>query len=229
MILLNPKFCLNLKYSCLKSVIILFFGLLVLNGCSIGQKDVQPEIGFWHTFKQGDTLEKIASRYSVSFKIIQKKNDIYDSNDLTPGMRIFIPGVRHIAKSSRKPTSRQQFIWPAKGVISSGYGTRHQKKHDGIDITRDQGRDIIASANGTVEYNGWKKGYGKVIIINHNNGFKTLYAHNQTSYVNKGQFVKQGQKISYMGSTGRSSGIHLHFEIQKNGKPRNPLRYLPTR
>lgn len=207
----------------------MFIGLAVINGCSMPQKEIQPEVGFWHIFKQGDTLENIATRYSVSSKIIQKKNDIYDAKDLIPGMNIFIPGVRHIAKISKKPTPRLQFIWPAKGVISSGFGTRHQKKHDGIDITRDQGREILASANGTVEYNGWKKGYGKVIIISHKNSFKTLYAHNQTLYVSKGQFVKQGQKIAYMGSTGRSSGIHLHFEIQKNGVPKNPLRYLPIR
>ncbi|MBT4289830.1 MAG: peptidoglycan DD-metalloendopeptidase family protein [Deltaproteobacteria bacterium] len=229
MIFLRIKFTSDIKYVRISGLLLMVISVLILNGCSISQKEALPEIGFWHTFKHEDTLEKISSKYSVSLNIIQKKNDIYDSEDLVPGMKIFIPGVRHVTKSSHKPVPRLQFIWPAKGVISSGYGTRHGRKHDGIDITKDNGRKIVASASGTIEFKGWKKGYGKVLIINHGNGFKTLYAHNQTLYVDKNQYVNQGQKIAYMGSTGISSGIHLHFEIQKNGKPINPLRYLQAR
>jgi len=229
MIFLRIKTTFGFKYIHIRALLLMVISLLILNGCSVSQKEAPLKIGFWHTFKQEDTLEKIASKYSVSINIIQKKNDIYDSEDLVPGMKIIIPGVRHITKSSHKPVLRLQFIWPAKGVISSGYGIRHGRKHDGIDITKDNGRKIVASASGIVEFNGWKKGYGKVLIINHGNGFRTLYAHNQTLYVNKKQYVNQGQKIAYMGSTGKSSGIHLHFEIQKNGKPVNPLRYLQAR
>ena len=101
--------------------------------------------------------------------------------------------------------------------------------HEGIDITRDGGKDIRAVAKGKVEFSGRKNGFGKTIIINHSNGIKTLYAHNFRLYVKKGMYVKQGAIIAKMGKSGKSTGIHLHFEVRINGKPHNPLRFLPVR
>ncbi len=210
-------------------------GLILLASCS-GKSVIQTkDRGFWYTFQRGDSIERIAERYSVDPWTLRKHNGIYDPDDLRPGIRIFIPGVRRIESKSRtqrkKTASRQsdRFIWPAQGVISSGYGKRHGKMHLGIDITRDGGRKIIAAKSGRVVFSGYRNGYGKTVVIDHGKGVKTLYAHNQTLYVKKNHRVQQGKQIAKMGSTGKSSGIHLHFEIIVNGKHQNPLRYLPIR
>lgn len=136
---------------------------------------------------------------------------------------------QRVKKKKRYTSGKRSMIWPSPGIISSGYGRRHGRMHQGIDLTRDGGRDILAAASGTVVYSGYKNGYGKCIIINHGRGLRTLYGHNKTNYVRKGQRVRQGSVIAKMGKTGRVTGIHLHFEIQVNGKHQNPLRYLPTR
>ncbi len=179
-------------------------------------------------------MESIAAKYSVSRLEIQKANGIYDPRDLDVGMRIVIPGSRKkIVPPAIKPQKYVgrsiNLIWPSKGIISSGYGKRHGRMHSGIDITRDGGRDIKAAASGVVEFSGSQKGYGKTIIINHGKGIRTLYAHNEKLYVKKGIRVKQGTIIAKMGSTGTSSGIHLHFEVRINKKTENPLRFLPVR
>lgn len=133
------------------------------------------------------------------------------------------PRVTH-RKKGAKP-----LMWPSMGTISSGFGMRHGRMHLGIDITRDGGYDIRAAASGKVVFSGRKSGYGKCIIIDHGRGLRTLYAHNRTNYVGRGQRVKKGSIIAKMGRTGRVTGIHLHFEVQVNGKQQNPLRYLPIR
>lgn len=214
---------------------------VLLSSCST---HTAPKHGKWHILKTGETLEVLSKRYSVPITDIKAANDIYDPDDLAPGNRLFIPTpvrikieqkkavTKPIPKVHPKPGSRRvntRFIWPSNGTISSGYGMRHGRLHEGIDITKDRGRDIRAAAAGIVEFAGNKSGYGKTIIINHGGGFKTLYAHNQKHFVRKGMRVKVGTLIARMGSTGRSTGIHLHFEIQYRGKPQNPLRYLPVR
>ena len=136
---------------------------------------------------------------------------------------------RRVKKKKRYKAGTSPLIWPSPGIISSGYGKRHGRMHQGIDLTRDGGFNIRAAASGKVVFSGYKNGYGKCIIIDHGRNLRTLYAHNQTNYVGKGQRVKQGSIIAKMGKTGKSTGIHLHFEVQLNGKHQNPLRYLPTR
>lgn len=120
------------------------------------------------------------------------------------------------------------FVWPAVGgYISSHYGPRWGTMHRGIDIARPTNRNILASDNGVVEkvaYNA--NGYGHYVIINHNNGYKTLYGHLASTSVKVGQTVPKGTKIGVMGTTGRSTGIHLHFEVIKNGTKVNPINYL---
>ncbi len=101
--------------------------------------------------------------------------------------------------------------------------------HEGIDITKDKGRDVRSAGAGVVEYAGRKSNYGYTIVINHGKGLKTLYAHNAKLYAKKGMRVNSGVIISRMGSSGKSSGIHLHFEVRYQGKPQNPLRHLPVR
>ncbi|MFB7638072.1 peptidoglycan DD-metalloendopeptidase family protein [Peribacillus butanolivorans] len=119
------------------------------------------------------------------------------------------------------------YSWPADGgYISSKQGQRWGKLHKGIDIARPTTRTITAADHGIVEFAGDSGGYGNKVIINHNNGFKTLYAHLDSIDVKAGQKVGKGMKIGMMGSTGHSTGVHLHFEVYKNGSLANPLNYI---
>ena len=121
-----------------------------------------------------------------------------------------------------------QFIWPTNGgVITTYQGMRWGKFHKGIDIAGPNTYSILASAGGKVEFAGWINGYGKTIKINHLNGYKTQYAHLESIDVNVGDNVSKGNKIGVMGSTGRSTGIHLDFEVYLNGKLLNPIDVLP--
>ena len=123
------------------------------------------------------------------------------------------------------------FVWPAKGVFTSGFGPRWGRMHKGIDIAAPTGTPIHAAASGVVVSAGWNRGgYGKLVDIRHPDGTLTRYAHNSKILVRKGQQVQQGQRISLMGSTGFSTGPHLHFEIRKGGKKAvNPISLLPPR
>lgn len=119
-----------------------------------------------------------------------------------------------------------QFIRPCSGYLSSRYGRRWGRNHNGIDIAGSHGSAIKAAASGTVTYSGWMSGYGYYVVIDHGNGYQTAYGHNSSLLVSKGQRVSQGQTIAKMGNTGRSTGTHLHFEIKKNGVFQNPLGYV---
>ncbi|MCP4757215.1 MAG: M23 family metallopeptidase [Proteobacteria bacterium] len=121
------------------------------------------------------------------------------------------------------------YIWPSLGTISSGYGKRYGRFHPGIDIADDKGRAVRATESGKVVFSGNRRVYGRTIVIDHGNGIESVYGHNARLYVKKGMSVVQGQKIAKMGSTGRSTGIHLHFEIKVNGKIVDPRKYLESR
>lgn len=135
---------------------------------------------------------------------------------------------RQIASYDQKPS-----IFPCYGSIESSFGRRRDpmgrggyEYHDGIDIASRRGTPIRATASGIVEEAGWEGSFGKLVVINHNNGYKSYYGHNASIIVRKGQRVKKGQIIAYMGSTGRSTGPHCHFEITLNGIPVNPLKII---
>lgn len=123
-------------------------------------------------------------------------------------------------------------LWPAEGPISSPFGYRSdpiytsERKHEGIDIAASYGENIKASANGKVIFSGTNGNYGKCIIINHGNGITTLYGHASSLLVKEGQTVKKGDVIAKVGSTGKSTGPHLHFEVRINGTPDDPIKYL---
>lgn len=123
-------------------------------------------------------------------------------------------------------------LYPATGRVTSRFGYRsdpitgRKTFHEGYDIANSYGTPIYATADGIVTFSGRNSGYGNEIIINHGNGFETVYAHNSKNIVKKGDFVRKGQVIAYMGSTGRSTGAHLHYEVRKYGTPVNPANYL---
>ena len=123
------------------------------------------------------------------------------------------------------------YLWPAKGTLTSGYGWRWGRMHRGIDVANSVGTPIIAAADGKVVFSGWSSGgYGYLVELAHSDGSKTRYAHNSALLVKKGQQVFQGTAIARMGSTGRSTGPHLHFEIIKPGLGAvNPVRHLTRR
>lgn len=139
------------------------------------------------------------------------------------------PVKEQIIKGTKVIPSRGsgKLSWPAvDGYISSGLGQRWGKLHKGIDIARPSDRTIKAADNGKVESAGFNGGYGNKVVINHNNGLKTIYAHLDSISVSVGQVVSQGQKIGVMGTTGNSTGVHLHFEVYDNGNLENPMDYL---
>ncbi|MGM7684043.1 peptidoglycan DD-metalloendopeptidase family protein [Cytobacillus sp. Hm23] len=118
-------------------------------------------------------------------------------------------------------------LWPASGgYVSSEMGQRWGKLHKGMDIARPSNYTIKAADNGVVEFAGWDGGYGNRIVINHNNGIKTTYSHLSSISVSVGQTIEKGRKIGVMGSTGNSTGTHLHFEVYKNGSVQNPRNFL---
>jgi murein DD-endopeptidase MepM/ murein hydrolase activator NlpD len=124
-------------------------------------------------------------------------------------------------------------IWPIKGWITSGFGKRASPltgepgRHYGVDIANEVGSPIRATADGMVVYAGWETGYGRVVVIEHGYGFSTRYGHCSVIDVKVGDEVKRGQVISYVGSTGRSTGSHLHYEVRLHGVPVDPEKYLP--
>ena len=117
-------------------------------------------------------------------------------------------------------------IWPVDGPVVSGFGMRWGRMHEGIDIAAASGTPIHAAASGTVIHAGWLGGYGNLVVLDHGNGLATAYAHASAILVGVGQQVSQGETISLVGSTGRSSGPHLHFEVRVNGTAVDPLGYL---
>jgi murein DD-endopeptidase MepM/ murein hydrolase activator NlpD len=118
------------------------------------------------------------------------------------------------------------FVWPASGPVTSPFGWRWGRMHEGIDIGAPYGAPIQAAAAGTVVYCGWMSGYGNLVAIDHGGGISTAYGHQSSIAVACGQHVDQGQTIGYIGSTGHSTGPHLHFEVRVNGNPVDPLGYL---
>jgi murein DD-endopeptidase MepM/ murein hydrolase activator NlpD len=127
--------------------------------------------------------------------------------------------------SSGGEPSASGFIWPVSGPITSGFGWRWGRMHEGIDIGAACGTPIRAAASGTIVYAGWMDGYGNITIVDHGGGMATAYGHQSAIYVGGGS-VSQGQTIGAVGSTGHSTGCHLHFEVRVNGTPVDPLNYL---
>jgi len=214
------------------------------NALKVGQKlKIPPVDGLYVKVKRGETLSTLAARYRIDLDKIYQYNPLLSSDQpIFAGQEIFIPGAV-IPKSTPSgtgatsfygppalPSGESQFIWPVASVtkfISQGFGrTRYNSNHTGIDLPRRNGLTIYASASGLVKTTSMR-GYGYIIIVNHGNGWETYYAHLSKFLVNDGDYVSQGQAIAIMGSTGWSSGVHLHFEIRKNGSPLNPLAYLP--
>lgn len=180
---------------------------------------------------KGDTKVKQEGRNGskeVTYKISEKNGTVVNKVPLTE--TIIEEPISHVViKGTKVIPSRGDgsFAWPAVGgYISSKQGQRWGKLHKGIDIARPSDRTIKAADNGRIKFAGWSGGYGNKVVIDHQNGYETVYAHLSSIKVNVGQSVSQGMQIGVMGSTGNSTGVHLHFEIYKNGNLENPLKYI---
>ncbi|MBW3665032.1 MAG: peptidoglycan DD-metalloendopeptidase family protein [Actinobacteria bacterium] len=134
------------------------------------------------------------------------------------------------AQAPAPPTSVSGggYIWPLCGAVTSGYGRRWGRMHAGLDIDGDTGDPIVASRPGLVILAGWQNGYGQLVVVDHGDGVSTAYAHQSRIRVSEGQAVDRGQRLGDVGSTGRSTGPHLHFEVRVNGSPIDPRRVLPA-
>jgi len=196
---------------------------------------ILPSKGALHAADMGDTLWSIANLYGVGVATIMTANS-KSSEELAIGEKLFIPGGKKLANSERQlaradaPVSRstgERFAVPTVGELTSGFGYRWGRQHNGIDFANDVGTKVRAARTGRVIYAGWYSGYGYTVIIEHDQGYKTLYGHLSNAVIQDGQYVKGGQVIAYMGNTGNSTGPHLHFEVLKNGVPINPYHVLP--
>ncbi len=186
--------------------------------------------GTIHTIKNGESLDTIAKKYKkyrVTTEKLQNINGIFEEEKLVAGTKLFIPGGRLPGYIIDRFGA--EYAKPLRGVITSAYGWRrnpfsHRGKefHPGIDIAAPYGAPVRAAKSGRVRFAGWKGGYGKLVIIDHGGGLESRYGHQSKILVKKGQKVRKKQIIGKVGSTGRSTGPHLHFEVRKHNKIINP-------
>ncbi|MDO8571238.1 MAG: M23 family metallopeptidase [bacterium] len=214
----------------------------------IGQKlTILPVNGVLYRVRKGDTLERIARSFSADIQKISAINGIADTQILAVGNLLVLPDA--VMRSTPTPTQPKtlagrikniftpeprkggeqklitpaEMIWPTTATrITQYFGWRHS----GVDIAGPSSNKIFAAAAGTVVISGWQQGYGKTILIDHGNGKRTRYGHASQLFVHIGDTVTQGETIAMIGSTGRSTGPHLHFEVLVQGKRTNPFSYI---
>jgi murein DD-endopeptidase MepM/ murein hydrolase activator NlpD len=198
---------------------------------------ILPIDGVYHKVTAGETLESIAAKYKVSPEVIARceYNNLKPPDyAITEGMYLIVPGgekpyvpkvvTSYTGSVPEGARGTGRFQWPVLGTITQGYWYGHRA----IDIGAPAGSAVLASDGGFVSFAGWTNvGYGYLIVIDHANGFATYYAHLSGIYVAEGQSVARGDVIGAVGSTGWSSGPHLHFEVRYYGEQQNPRAYLP--
>ncbi len=194
-----------------------------------GKRIIVPNLqGILYNVKKGDKIEDISKKYKISSSDVLDANDIEDG-DIKEGDVLFLPGAQ-LTDSERAKALGYYFLKPITGTFTSGFGLRRDPftggmgYHPGIDISAPLGSPVKASKDGRVIFAGWNGGYGKCVIIKHLFGFESVYGHLSSIGVQKDDWVKVGQYIGRVGSTGYSTGAHLHFEIRKYGRPTNPIR-----
>ncbi len=197
---------------------------------------ILPISGIEHTVKSGDTVSSIAKQHKGDINEILQYNDLTLNSKLAVGDIVIVPDGEVTQGQTSKPTTKPTTTTtkPASSTgfpvyegyymrpIIGGVKTQGIHGHNGVDLASAYGSSILASADGTVlisRSSGWNGGYGSYIVLSHDNGTQTLYGHLSGTVVNVGDHVEQGQLIGYMGSTGNSTGTHLHFEIRGAKNP----------
>jgi lipoprotein NlpD len=188
-----------------------------------------------HTVASGETVYHIAHEYGVTPQRLMTANNLVDPRTLEVGQVLTIPAdsidsvppIEQPDAWAVAPADRQ-FAWPVvAGAVSSPFGIRHGVMHTGVDIAAPVGTPVRSADAGTVIYAGQLRGYGNVIIVQHSGDYATVYGHNRRNLVRVGQQVAQGEQIGEIGTTGRTDGANLHFEVRRGNRPQNPLAYLP--
>ncbi len=199
--------------------------------------------GIFVKVREGESIKKLSSLYGTKTDQVCAANGIDQDSPLPSGREVFLPGANYAAvietetgmvkiASGREHLLRNILIWPVRGRVSSLFGWRGHSYasagsfHSGLDIVAPYGRAIVSAMDGVVAYSGWMGGYGKTVVVDHADGVTTLYGHCSELAVQKGDPVYSGQLISYVGSTGKSTGSHLHFEVRKDSFPVDPLSAL---
>jgi murein DD-endopeptidase MepM/ murein hydrolase activator NlpD len=192
---------------------------------------VPNQDGIFYTVKNGDTLEQIAQKYSADAGAIQNANELF-SDTARPGTMLFIPGAQ-LDWMERQEINGDLFIWPTAGYITSPYGYRRwpfgdnaRQFHSGLDIGAPSGSAVRAAMSGRVSAAGWDDVLGNYIVVSHHSGYRTMYGHLSATRVKAGAYVGTGERIGDVGSTGLSTGPHLHFTVFKNGVTVNPRTLL---
>lgn len=201
------------------SVYFLAYTFLGIESDTIAKIDTENKSAAIDTIKsvselnsQTDTDSEVAvSAFALSEAEVFEE----DSSDITGDVSI----------ENTEP-QEEDFINPTLGVLTSNFGSRWGRQHHGIDIGGDSGTEIYAALSGDVIFAGTADGYGNYVKLKHDNGYETAYGHCKSLVVKEGQYVEKGQLIAYMGSTGNSTGPHLHFEVKINGEFVNPLEYV---
>ncbi len=194
--------------------------VMVYNG--VGGPTEQDNNDFSHLLQERN--EELLSKINMSLKETTKAASQQEAS---------FKEISKYLDKQRSILASTPSIWPLKGWITSGFGKRASPltgepgKHFGVDIANEVGSPIRAAADGLVTYSGWETGYGRVVVIEHGYGFSTRYGHCSRIDVKVGDEVKRGQIISYVGSTGRSTGSHVHYEVRIHGIPVDPEKYLP--
>jgi len=201
---------------------------------------ILPINGVLHKVKKNDTIEKIAKYYNAESEKIIEFNALADAKDLAVDEFLIVPdgkvppppppapqprsrlALPYIIKKTPATSKSGRMVWPASGRITQYFGWRHT----GLDVAAPTGTPIYAAESGIIKYTGWGRGYGNEIVISHGNGVETRYAHLSKFLIEQGNTVTKGEIIGLVGSTGWSTGPHVHFEVMINGSRVNPLNYL---
>jgi murein DD-endopeptidase MepM/ murein hydrolase activator NlpD len=198
-----------------------------------------------HRVEPGENLYRIGKAYGVTFEELARVNQLVDPARIEVGQVLVIPHATRpvpvtVATPERAridqptlpelPSGPHPFAWPlSTGTIASAFGPRGATYHDGVDIACEPGAPVRASRAGRILYSDTLRGYGNLIIVEHDDGYATVYAHNRENRAAVGLAVRQGDVIATCGESGESSGPHLHFEVRKDNIARNPLLYLQLR
>lgn len=196
---------------------------------------IPPGEGLVITLEPGQTILDIVEIYGISPAKLARANEISSPEDLLPGNLLFLPGVEPVASLDRLAEVREEenrYLWPVHGRLTSFFGRRTlgmgtSSFHRGLDIAAPHGTAVVAARSGTVTFAGWSnRGYGNLVKLRHQGGAESWYAHFSQITVSVGQYVNQGEVIGRIGSTGISTGPHLHLEIHEQGRAVDPLTYL---
>jgi murein DD-endopeptidase MepM/ murein hydrolase activator NlpD len=211
------------------------FLLLLFNGCATAPKVSVPAVSqkasaglSYHKVARGQTVWRIARLYGMDVEELAGLNHIQDCAKLEAGQLLLIPSGRAIQASGAE-NAVEDFVWPIKGKIICGFSqVSGNTVNKGINIEPSRSMDVLASRGGKVAfYNDDFLDLGKTIILEHPDGFWTVYGRNLEVYVKPGDMITKGMMIAKAGSAGRNKKVYLHFEIRKGSKSENPLYYLP--